>query len=131
MTAPAAPPASQIPLPDRTSPATFPLPAEVVAALELGRPVLFRDPTSGATLPLLDLARADRELALTPEEIREANAACDGGEELSETESLRRAIAENEADDSPPLTWEEMNEAMEAEFPALRAVRHLRKAGRE
>ena len=117
-------------LPDRKSLATFPLPPEAAAALELGRPVSFRDPGTGAELPLLDLAGADREIVYTPEEVREANAAIDGGEYLTETEALRRAIASNDADPHPPLSWEELNEAMECEFPVLRAVRHLRRTAK-
>ena len=129
--APPAPSPSGGPLPDGTAPATFPLPPEALAALRRGRPVRFQDPASGVDLPLLDLAAGNRELALTAEEIRELNAACDGGAELTDAEALRRAVAESDADPGPPLTWEETTEAMEAEFPVLRAVRYLRRAGRE
>ena len=116
--APSAPAAVPIEVPERRPAAengtvTFPLPADAAAAILVGQTVLFRHSRSGA---LYGLAEAPRSVA-SPE-----NVAADG-EELTELEALRRAVAAADAEIASgvePLTVESFWAGMEAEFPELR-----------
>ena len=108
----------------------FPLPADPAAALDDGRAVRFRHPRTGAEFRVVPASPpADDPADLPFEEGRRMQIEIDGGE-ITESEALRRALAFNEAEAAAgrgPLTREEADAEMEAEFPALKAHRERRR----
>ena len=108
------------------------LPAGLLADAEAGRPVRFRHPRTGAELrfvPAPPPARSeeDRDI-LSHEQWRQIQIEIDGGE-ITELEALRRAVAENMADEAAgiePRPVEEFFAELGREFPgfAAAAARH-------
>ena len=115
MNAPAAAPAAPL------------LPASLVADADAGRPVRFRHPRTGAELRFLPAPPTGNGEGSTevPDEVwRRIQIEVDGGE-ISELEALRRAVAENMADEAAgiePQPIEEMWAEIEREFPRLRGI---------
>ena len=125
--------------------ATFPLPAEcgpAVDAAVAGRAVVLTHAATGRRFRLTPVAPAGTDGhasdEMTDAEMHAMYAAAqlyaDGGEKLTEREALRRAIAFNESEAAAgrgPLTREEADAEMEAEFPELKAHRERRRRERE
>ena len=106
MSTPAVPPAA-----DQT-PREFPLPRATVAALDAGRPIVFRHPRTGAAFRLAPGPTSSEAESgfYSPTQIAAMNG----------PRSLAEELAAETATEEELVSWDDFRAEMAAEFPALR-----------